>query len=111
MTRRKFKAKVAIEALKERDSLTVLAQKYELLPQQITNWKREFLEGSESVFQGKVKSTKTGSPILKSMILMDGMDLMQVLEGRVPLKDMILIKRRHASQTGDIYYQMRYGRG
>ena len=52
MTRRKFtskfKAKVAIEALKERDSLTVFAQKYELLPQQITNWKREFLEGSES---------------------------------------------------------------
>jgi hypothetical protein len=41
MTRRKFtskfKAKVAIEVLKERDSLTVLAQKYELLPQQITN--------------------------------------------------------------------------
>jgi transposase len=60
MTRRKFtskfKAKVAIEALKDRDSLTVLAQKYELLPQQITNWKREFLEGSESVFEGKVKS-------------------------------------------------------
>ncbi|MBA7555323.1 hypothetical protein ES705_47982 [subsurface metagenome] len=51
--------------------------------------------------------TKTGSPITKSMILMDGMDLMQVLEGRVRLNDMILIKRRHASQTGDIYYQMR----
>lgn len=63
MTRRKFtskfKAKVAIEALKERESLTVLAQKYELLPQQITNWKREFLEGSESVFEGKSKSKRT----------------------------------------------------
>lgn len=51
--------------------------------------------------------TKTGSPITKSMILMDGLDLMQVLEGRVRLNDMILIKRRHASQTGEIYYQMR----
>ena len=65
MTRRKFtskfKAKVAIEALKERESLSVLAQKYELLPQQITNWKREFLEGSESVFEGKLKSKKTES--------------------------------------------------
>ena len=50
--------------------------------------------------------TETGSPILKSMILMDGMDLMQVLEGRIRLNDMILIKRRHASQTGDIYYKM-----
>lgn len=51
--------------------------------------------------------TETGSSVLKSMILMDGMDLMQVLEGRVRLNDMILIKRRHASQTGDIYYQMK----
>ena len=33
----KFKAKVAIEALKERETLAVLAQKYELLPQQLTN--------------------------------------------------------------------------
>jgi len=51
--------------------------------------------------------TETGSPITKSMILMDGMDLMQVLEGRVRLNDMILIKRRHASQTGEIYYRMK----
>ncbi len=50
--------------------------------------------------------TETGSPIVKSMILMDGMDLMQVLEGRVRLNDLILIKRRHASQTGEIYYRM-----
>lgn len=51
--------------------------------------------------------TETGSPILKSMILMNGTDLMQVLEGRIRLNDMILIKRRHASQTGDIYYQIK----
>lgn len=51
--------------------------------------------------------TETGSPVLKSMILMDGIDLMQVLEGRIRLNDIILIKRRHASQTGDIYYQIK----
>jgi len=65
MTRRKFtskfKAKVAIEALKERESLSVLAQKHKLLPQQITTWKREFLEGSESVFEGKSKGKQTES--------------------------------------------------
>jgi transposase len=63
MTRRKFtskfKTKVALEALKERDSLSVLAQKYELLPQQITHWKREFLQGAETVFDSKTKSKKT----------------------------------------------------
>jgi len=51
--------------------------------------------------------TETGSSVLKSMILMDGMDLMQILEGRIRLNDMILIKRRHASQTGNIYYQLK----
>ncbi|MCO5238407.1 MAG: restriction endonuclease [Chitinophagaceae bacterium] len=51
--------------------------------------------------------TETGSPITKSMILMDGMDLMQVLEGRIRLNELILIKRRHASQTGEIYYRMK----
>ena len=65
MTRRKltskFKAKVAIEALKDRETLAVLAQKYELLPQQITNWKKEFLEGSEFFFESKPKNKKTES--------------------------------------------------
>jgi hypothetical protein len=50
--------------------------------------------------------TETQSPVLKTMILMDGMDLMQVLEGRIRLNELILIKRRHASQTGNIYYRM-----
>lgn len=63
MTRRKFtskfKTKVALEAIKERESLSVLAQKYELLPQQITNWKRELLNGADSIFEGKSKSKKT----------------------------------------------------
>lgn len=54
MGRRKFtsqfKTKVVLEALKERSSLTELAQKYELHPQQITTWKRTFLSSAESVF-------------------------------------------------------------
>ena len=41
--------------------MAVLAQKYELLPQQITNWKKEFLEGSESVFETKAESEKSES--------------------------------------------------
>lgn len=63
MTRRKFtskfKTKVALEAIKERESLSSLAQKHELLPQQITNWKRELLYGADSIFEGKSKNKKT----------------------------------------------------
>jgi transposase len=60
MTRRKFtskfKTKVVLEFLKERSSLSELAQKYELAPQQLSTWKREFLNGAEQVFEGKPKS-------------------------------------------------------
>ena len=49
----KFKAKVALEAIKERMTLAELAQKYELHPTQITNWKKELLEGSSSLFENK----------------------------------------------------------
>ena len=41
--------------------MAVLAQKYQLLPQQITNLKKEFLEVSESVFETNFKSKKTES--------------------------------------------------
>lgn len=51
--------------------------------------------------------TETVNPITKSMILMDGIDLIQVLEGRIRLNELILIKRRQASQTGEIYYRMK----
>lgn len=50
--------------------------------------------------------TKTGSNIVRSMILMDGLDLVMVLDGRIKLTDMILIKRRHASDTGEIYHRV-----
>lgn len=37
------------------------------------------------------------------MILMDGGDLMAVLEGRIELGALLLRKRRHAAQTGELY--------
>lgn len=40
------------------------------------------------------------------MILMDGSDLMAVLEGRIDLLQLLLRKRRHAAQTGNIYLKI-----
>ena len=48
-----FKAKVALEALKERETLQQLALKYELHPNQISQWKQEFIEKSALVFENK----------------------------------------------------------
>lgn len=48
--RRKFtatlKAQVVIEALKERKTMSELAQQFDLHPNQITTWKKEFLQGA-----------------------------------------------------------------
>jgi transposase len=46
-----FKAKVAIEALKERESLTELSIRYEVSQSQISKWKQAFLDGSSGVFE------------------------------------------------------------
>jgi transposase len=46
-----FKKKVVLEALKERNTIQELAAKYEIHPQQITDWKRHFMDNSEAAFE------------------------------------------------------------
>jgi len=46
-----FKAKVVIEALKERSTIEELARKYELHPTQINTWKKEAVSNMSAVFQ------------------------------------------------------------
>lgn len=64
----KFKTKVVLEALKERQTVAQLAQKYELHPNQISTWKKEFLSGAEQVFDGP-KSQKTEAEEEKDRLL------------------------------------------
>lgn len=45
-----FKAKVVIEALKERNTLEEIARKYEIHPNQITTWKKDFMANASRVF-------------------------------------------------------------
>ena len=45
-----FKAKIAIEAIKERSSIEEIARKNELHPNQISLWKKEFLSKASLVF-------------------------------------------------------------
>lgn len=73
MSRRKFtsrfKTKVVLEALKERLTLSELAQKYELQPSQISLWKREFLDGAEEVFDKGKKHLKSESELERERLL------------------------------------------
>ena len=54
-TRRKFapsfKAKVALEAVKNQQTLAELAKKFEVNPVMISKWKSEFLENMSAAFE------------------------------------------------------------
>jgi len=46
-----FKAKVAIAALKERETLGELSKRYEVSPSMISKWKQEFIIRSKEIFE------------------------------------------------------------
>jgi transposase-like protein len=51
-----FKAKVALEALKEEHTLIELSQRYQVHPNQIAEWKRQLLERACEIFDRDRKS-------------------------------------------------------
>lgn len=57
-----FKAQVAIEALKERETLHELSNRYEVHPTMISKWKNEFLEKAAAVFDKKSEAESEVDP-------------------------------------------------
>jgi transposase-like protein len=48
-----FKKKIAIEALKENKTIEEIAREHSLHRVQVSQWKKELLDGAESIFEGK----------------------------------------------------------
>ena len=54
-----FKAKVALAAIKGEKTLAELAQQYDVHANQITDWRKQLLEGAANVFGAAEKSEPT----------------------------------------------------
>lgn len=65
----KFKTKVVLEAIKEKLTLPEIGEKYKIHPQQIRNWKKDFLSGAESVFEKRKGSVKSEGEAEKDRLL------------------------------------------
>ena len=64
-----FKARVALEALQERDSVQAIAARHELHPNQVSAWKRQLLDAvSEAFAKGGRRK------LAKSLLLWGGVD-------------------------------------
>lgn len=57
-----FKAKVALEALKGEQTIVELSERYQVHPNQITDWKKQLLEHASEVFS-KDRPTDQGSVV------------------------------------------------
>ena len=60
-----FKAKVALEALKEQSTLSEIAKKFEVSPVVISRWKSEFASDMSAVFK------KSNPNSLKKMLTLE----------------------------------------
>ncbi len=63
-----FKARVALEAIKNQKTLSELSEQFEVHSVTISKWKAEFLENMSVIFEnGKEKKDNDGSPELEKL--------------------------------------------
>jgi transposase len=80
-----FKAKVALEALKGEQTLVELAARFQVHPNQITEWKKQLLDRAPEIFD---KEKKTNEPDIKELHAKIGQlamenDFLSIALGRV----------------------------
>ena len=63
----KFKATVALEALRGDKTVQQIAAKHRIHPTQVTSWKRQAIDGLTGVFSDKVKKAENNEAEVKEL--------------------------------------------
>ena len=63
-----FKARVAFEALKGEETLSSIATKYGVHPNQITKWKKQLKAGMKEIFKSARQKTDTKNEELENKL-------------------------------------------
>jgi transposase len=72
-----FKAKVALAALKGEETLAQLAERFDVHPNQITQWRSQLLEGATEVFSSGNPAKQEG-PNLKDLHAKIGQQALEI---------------------------------
>jgi len=90
----KFKSAVALEALREDKALAEIAVKYQVHPNQISNWKKEALEKLPELFQDGRRKRKSDEPVITRD------DLLREI-GQLKVENEFL-KKKHRQLFGEV---------
>ena len=74
-----FKAKVALEAVKGEKTVAEIAQKHDVHPNQVTEWRRQLLERAVDVFGGGVGAASAeAAPDMKELHAKIGQQALEI---------------------------------
>ena len=61
-----MKARIALEAIKEQKTIQEIASRYRVHPSQVTNWKRQAIQGAAELFADRRSQPDTSEEALKA---------------------------------------------
>ncbi len=73
-----FKAKVALAAVKGEQTVAEIASRYDVHPNQVTQWKTQLLSGVTGVFNGAESATATRGPDIKALHAKIGQQALEI---------------------------------